>query len=111
MMGNRSHVRLFGVLLLGLGLATGCGLMPKFEIQEAREQIPAMRTFLLAHVDDLNEAEKEFILSTDPVIGHANYMIYYYWWKDADGKCLFCVESSSPSSGVGPGRAYRCDKR
>jgi hypothetical protein len=91
----------------GLFFVCGCGLMPRFEYKEAKALIPSIREYALANIEDLSEEESVFIIQKDPMIGHANYTIYYYWWKNKEGENLFCVESFSPSSGHEPIKAYR----
>jgi len=91
----------------GIFYVCGCGLMPRFEYKEAKALIPSIREYALANIEDLSEEERAFIIQKDPVIGHANYTIYYYWWKNKDDENLFCVESFSPSSGLKPTKAYR----
>ena len=86
----------------------GCGLIPRFEHEQAKTQIPTIREYALKHITDLTEYERTLVMETEPVIGHANYVIYYFWWKDGAGNNMLCVESSSPSSGLEPVRAYRC---
>lgn len=95
----------------GIFFVCGCGLMPHFEYKEAKSLVPSVREYALNNIQDLSKEERNFIIQTEPVIGHANYMIYYYWWKNKDEKTLFCVESSAPSTGLGPTRAYRVNYR
>ena len=94
-------------LFLGIFFVCGCGLTPRFEYKEAKALIQSMREYALANIKDLSEEERVFIIQKDPVIGHANYTIYYYWWKNTKGENLFCVESFSPSSELEPIKAYR----
>ena len=100
---------LCGLLIVPFAIffVCGCGLMPHFEYREAKSLVPSVREYALSNLQDLSEEERDFILQTEPVIGHANYMIYYYWWKNKDGETLFCVESSPPSTGIKPTTAYR----
>jgi len=107
-MRNSSIILLLLVLWL---CCQGCGLMPHFEYKEAKSLVPSVREYALSELPNLSEEERNFINQTEPVIGHANYMIYYYWWKNKDGQTLFCVESSSPSAGLGPTVAYRVNSR
>lgn len=80
----------------------GCGLMPQFEHEQAKTKIPTMREYALKQITDLTEQERTLIMETEPVIGHANYFIYYYWWKDGAGNTVLWVESLPPSDGLGP---------
>ena len=89
----------------------GCGLMPQFEHEHAKAKVPTMREYALKRITDLTKQERTLIMETEPVIGHANYVIYYFWWKDGAGNKVLCVESSPPSSGLGPTRAYRCQDK
>ena len=98
------------VILAILGIS-GCGLMPKFEYKQAKAMIPTIREYALNQITDLTEQERTLIIKTEPVIGHANYVIYYFWWKDETGKDILCAESLSPSSGIGPTEAYRCQDK
>ena len=86
----------------------GCWLMPQFEREQAKNEIPTMREYALNQIADLTEQERTMIIETEPVIGHANYAIYYFWWKDGEGNNILCVESLPPSNGLEPTRAYRC---
>ncbi len=64
---------------------------------------------VLNNIQDLSKEDRDFIYRTEPVIGHANYVIYYYWWQDEDGQTRFCVEAAPPSSEIAPTQAYRVD--
>ena len=96
---------------LGICFICGCGLVPHFAYKEAKSLVPSVRGYALDNLQYLSEEDRNLIIQTEPVIGHANYMIYYYWWNNKDGKTLFCVESSAPSTGLGPVRAYRVNSR
>lgn len=89
------------------GVFSGCALMPRFEVEKAREMVPSIREYALANIPDLTDREREFIRETEPGIGHANYTIYYYTWRNSEGKALFSVEAFPPSCGFEPTRANR----
>ena len=99
---------LFLMVFPGICFICGCGLMPRFEHDQAQSLVPSIREYALSNIQNLSQEERNFIIQTEPVIGHANYMIYYYWWKNKDGETLFTVESSPPA-GHDPTRAYRND--
>ena len=95
------------ILLLVTVLVSGCGLLPRYEYEEAKALVPSIREYALNNIQDLSKEDRDFINQTEPVIGHANYVIYYYRWQDKDGQTRFCVEASTPSSEIAPTRAYR----
>jgi len=108
---GKSQIKYLVAFILITFFMTGCGLMPHFEYEEAKSLVPSIREYAMSTLQNLSEEERDFITQTEPVIGHANYMIYYYWWKNKDGKTLFCVESTSPSAGLEPMAAYRVNSR
>jgi hypothetical protein len=71
-------------------------VFPKHRLKEAAQYVPRMRAFALEHVPDLSPDEHEAINSREPEIGHANYVVYYFWWSDAAGRPLVTVEASPP---------------
>jgi hypothetical protein len=104
--------RLFNsFFFFGIFFLCGCSLTPRFEYEAAKSLVPTVREYALLNIQGLSEEERSFIIQTEPVIGHANYTVYYYWWKNKNGEILFCVESPPPSSGLGPTKAYRADSR
>jgi hypothetical protein len=109
--------RLFGklqaivVVSILFSFICGCGLLPRYEYEEAKSLVPSVREYALSTLQDLSEEERNFINQTEPSIGHANYVTYYYWWKNKEGRTLFWVESSRPSTGLEPMRAYRVNSK
>lgn len=99
------------ILSILLSFICGCGLLPRYEYEEAKSLVPSVREYALSTLQDLSGEERNFINQTEPSIGHSNYMIYYYWWKNKEGKTLFCVESTSPSTGLEPMVAYRVNSK
>ena len=100
-------LKIYNLSLIASVLVSGCGLFPRFEYDQAKVLVPSIREYALNNIQDLTKEDRDLISHTEPVIGHANYVIYYYWWKDKDGQTRFCVETAPPSSKIAPTRAYR----
>ena len=89
----------FAVVLIA---TTGCGITPRSKFDEARRAVPEMREYALRNLPDLTPAERERVGSREPAMGQANYVAYYFCWKDEKGKTLVTVEATPP-----PCRAVR----
>lgn len=100
-------LRISHLSLIAFVFVSGCGLLPRYEYEEAKVLVPSIREYALNNIQDLSKEDRDFIYQTEPVIRHANYVIYYYRWQDKDGQTRFCVEAAPPSSEVAPTRAYR----
>ena len=81
------------IILSTVLVLSSCSLFPS--LKEARKHTPEVRGFLI-HKLQLTQVEKDLIENTEPVIGHANYTIYYYWWRDSSGENIFKVETTAP---------------
>lgn len=97
------------IVILIITLA-GCSIWPKFELDKARQYIPDARSYALANIEGLSETEKSILKNSDPVIGHLNYVDYFYWWKDKKGNNFVAVRTSSPQHGFEPISASRLTK-
>ena len=95
------------LLVVVVLLFSACSVWPRYHYEEAKALAPNAKEYLLKSIDNLTNEETKFIKETEPEIGHANYVFYYYWWKRPDGKVLFKVETSSPTIGFSPYGAYR----
>lgn len=86
----------------------GCGqIIPKYELEQAKAQVPTMREYALNQITGLTKQERTLIIEKEPGIGHSNYVLYHFWWTDEIGRRVFWVDSNPPSTGLGPIRAYR----
>jgi len=102
-------LKIISVIFLFFVGVYGCSIFPKFEYEKAAENIPAV----------IEYAKKEVVLSRNiisiienskPLIGHSNYVIYYYRWQNPSGKDILIVETGSPENGFVPYRAYVSQK-
>jgi hypothetical protein len=75
------------------------------DLQKRAKLIPAVRQYLIEQIPDLTKSEKEFIKDNDPLIGHANYIVYYFEWFDLSDEVSFTVETSGP-----PFRPYKAER-
>src|SRR3954471_16930583 len=87
-------------LIVALIATTGCGVMPRSKFDEARRAVPEMREYALRNLPDLTPAERERVESREPATGQANYVAYYFWWKDDDGRKGVTVEATAPRCGA-----------
>ena len=86
-----------GILsLLVIGLC-GCSYHDS-RLQQAKASVPEMRRYLVEQIPDLSQQERELIENSEPLIGHANYTIYYFLWKDLQDNTLFTVEATGPGT-------------
>ncbi len=74
----------------------GCGVWPRFEIEAAKMATPQVRQYALDNQSNLTPDEREPIRTTEPQIGHANYVVYYFVWRDGKGKQVVGVETEPP---------------
>ena len=70
-----------------------CCLTPT--AREGMQYIPEVRTYVL-ETTDLTESEKMLVITSEPIIGHANHVVFYYKWKERSGKTVLTVETSAP---------------
>jgi hypothetical protein len=63
---------------------------------EARSAVRNVRDYALANLPELTLEETRFITTTDPEIGHANGIVYYYYWRFEPTGTIFVVETSPP---------------
>jgi hypothetical protein len=99
---NRAKWSLLAVVLTA---TTGCGVTPRSKFDEARRSVPEIREYALQNLPDLTPAERELVQNREPVMGQANYVAYYFWWKDERGRTVVTVDATAPP--CRPTRAYR----
>jgi hypothetical protein len=89
----------------------GCGIMPRHRLREAAQFVPQMRAFALERLPDLTPQEREAIESREPVVGDANYVIYYFTWSDPSGRPVVTVEASAPPCRPHSVRRHAVDRK
>jgi hypothetical protein len=94
-------MRVFLMLLLFLPACTTTDLEPEKprlpdRTDEAREAVPGVRDFALANLPELTIEEIRYITTSDPEIGNANGIVYYYYWRFEPTRTIFVVETSPP---------------
>lgn len=89
-------LRFLSLLVVAMAIVSGCDTVPRSKFHEAHQSLPAVRAYALQQLPDLTDREREIIRTQDPTMGQANFVVYYFWWKDSEGKTFVTVEASPP---------------
>jgi hypothetical protein len=73
---------------------SGCSFFPG--IKEAAVCVPGVRAYALQNSTNLTPEAREIIEKQDPAIAHANYVVFYFSWRDATNRHIATVETSAP---------------
>lgn len=84
------------LLVVVWAVASGCSAVPRHRLDETAQAVPQMRAFALKYLPGLTPDERQMVNSREPTVGHANYVVYYFWWYDAAGRPLVTVEATPP---------------
>jgi hypothetical protein len=71
--------RFVGVLLCTL--LSRCAYNRQF-FDECRSSTPVIRDYAIQHLPALSQEDRQFIMSTEPRIGHANYVEIHFTWTN-----------------------------
>jgi len=92
-----SNLHFRGILFVAAALvAGGCAAFPQSKFEEAHQSLPEIRAYALQQLPDLTAEERDIIQTHDPKLGQANFVIYYFWWQNSEGKTFATVEASPP---------------
>jgi transposase len=96
---KRSHTalgRTTVTYLVGLALcALLCSCSLFASTKEAKACVPSVRTYALKSTA-LTPADREIIEKQEPTIAHANYVVFYFSWRDPSNRQIAQIETSAP---------------